>query len=123
MPPKTKSQRQLSESLFKARDEKKKRESGEGKSSDVENQPGVGDDIREISELAQMSDDALNTEDESIDPTFDLDSSIKVDYNHMMESFCEDWVLQLERDDKVSLGLFFIFPAVQSSWIRRDRIS
>ena len=51
----------------------------------MENQPGVGDDIREISELAQMLDDALNTEDESIDPTFDLDSSIKVDYNHMME--------------------------------------
>ena len=27
----------------------------------------------------------------------------------MMESFCEDWVLQLERDDKVSLGLFLCF--------------
>ena len=118
MPPKTKRQRQLGESLFKARNEKKC-ESGEGTSSDVENQPGVGDDIREISELAQMLDDALNTEDESIDPTFDLDSSIKVDYNHMMESFCEDWMLQLERDDKVYLGLF-LFPAIQPSWIGRD---
>lgn len=26
-----------------------------------------------------------------------------------MENFCEDWVLQLDRDDKVSLGLFLSF--------------
>ena len=36
-------------------------------SSNVENQPDVGEDIRVISEPAQMSDDALNTEDESVD--------------------------------------------------------
>ena len=62
-PPKIKRQRQLVECLLKVRNEKKKRESCEGSSSDVENKTGVRDDVREISELAQMSDEALNTEE------------------------------------------------------------
>ena len=63
-PPKIKRQRQLVKSLLKQRNEKKKRESREGTSSDVEKKKtGVSDDVREISELAQMSDEALNTEE------------------------------------------------------------
>ena len=27
----------------------------------------------------------------------------------MVDTFCEDWVLQLDRDDKVSLALFLCF--------------
>ena len=48
-----------------------------------------------------MSEDALDTEDEDVDPSFDLDSSLK---DHMVDDFCEEWVLQLEHDDKVALG-------------------
>ena len=62
-PPKIKRQRQLIECLLKVRNEKKKRESREGSSSDVENKTGFRDDVREISKLAQISDEALNTEE------------------------------------------------------------
>ena len=31
------------------------------------------------------------------------------DTDFMTESFCENWVLQLDRDDKVSLALFLSF--------------
>ena len=55
-----------------------------------------------------LSDDALDTDNESVDPSFDLDSSLKSD-NFLVEKFCEDWVLQLDRDDKVSLGVFLCF--------------
>ena len=37
-----------------------------------------------------MSEDALDTEDETVDPSFDLDSSMKCDVDHLIESFCED---------------------------------
>ncbi len=52
-----------------------------------------------------MPEDALDTEDEDVDPSFDLDSSIKDDVDHLVDTFCEEWV----RDDKVSLGLFLAF--------------
>ena len=56
-----------------------------------------------------MSDDALDTEDEEKDPTFDLDSSLKADKDHITNAFCEDWATHLDRDDRVSLGLFLYF--------------
>ena len=43
------------------------------------------------------------------DPSFDLDSSMKSDHDHLQESFCEDWISHLEREDRVSLGLFLCF--------------
>ena len=46
-------------------------------------------------QLATMTEDALDTDDEAIDPSFDLDSSLRSDLDH-----------QLEREDRVSLGLF-----------------
>ena len=56
-----------------------------------------------------MSDDALDTEDENANPSFDLDASMKSDFEHLAKNFCEDWVSHLERDDRVSLGLFLYF--------------
>ena len=101
MPPKSKRKRQLEDSLVKAREEKRKHESGEDDHSNVvENKADFGDDITELSELAQMSDDALDTEDDSVDPSFDLNNSMKLDNDHM------NWVMHLDRDDRVSLGLF-----------------
>ena len=63
----------------------------------------------DLSGLLSMSDDALDTEDENDDPSFDLDTSMKSDVNHQAENFCEDGVSHLERDDRVSLGLFLCF--------------
>ena len=44
-----------------------------------------------------------------IDPTFDLDTSIRSDTDHMVDSFCEEWIMQLEQGDRVSLGLLLCF--------------
>ena len=62
-----------------------------------------------LTELLAMSDDALDTEDEVKDSTFDLDSSMKEDKDHMTDTFCEEWATHLVRDDRVSLGLFLYF--------------
>ncbi len=56
-----------------------------------------------------MPEDALGTDDKTVDPSFDLDSSMRSDVDHAVESFCEDWVCHLDRDDRVSLGLFLCF--------------
>ena len=88
MPPKSKRKRQLEDSLVKAREEKRKHESGEDDHSNV------------VENKADFGDDALDTEDDSVDPSFDLNNSMKLDNDHM------NWVMHLDRDDKVSLGLF-----------------
>ena len=46
-----------------------------------------------------------DTVNESIDPSFDLDSSLISDAENIVDNFCEEWVFQLDRDDKVSLGI------------------
>ena len=63
----------------------------------------------DIDDLVELSQDALNTSRESVDPSFNLDSSVKSDDDFVSGSFCENWVLQLSRDDKVSLALFLTF--------------
>ena len=66
----------------------------------------VNDDL---AQLVTMSEDALDTDGEAVDPSFDLDSSMKSDADHLQESFCEDWISHLEREDHVSLALFLCF--------------
>jgi hypothetical protein len=53
-----------------------------------------------------MSDKALNTDDECVDPSFDVNSSIIDDCDFIAEKFCEHWATQLDHDNTVSLGLF-----------------
>ena len=62
-----------------------------------------------MSELLEISVEALDTDNESIDPSFDLHESMKSDTDYSVCNFCEDRVLQLDREDKVSLGLFLAF--------------
>ena len=120
MPPKTKSQRRLEESLEKARESKRIREDARGSSSGVvSTKHGEGSGTVEVSaqhgepeglaDLLMQPKDALDTEDEEIDPIFDLDCSMKSDSGHIAESFCEEWVCQLEWDNRASLGLFLCF--------------
>ena len=99
----------MEENLLKARNEKRKRISGESGSSSMEPQQGSESEVMELSGLLSMNEDAIDTEDESVDPSFDLDNSVRNDYDHLIERFCDDWVLQLDRDDKVALGLFLCF--------------
>ena len=65
--------------------------------------------VEDIVDLVKMSDDALDTEDEAVDPSFDLNSSILSDSDYLVKNFCENWVLHLDNDDKVSLALFLYF--------------
>ena len=44
-----------------------------------------------------MSIDELDANNEDIDPSFDLDASMKSDSEHMTEQFCEDWISHLDR--------------------------
>lgn len=63
----------------------------------------------ELAQLVTMSEDALDTDDEAVDPSFDFDSSMKSDADHLQESFCEEWISHFEREDRVSLALFLRF--------------
>ena len=81
-------------------------ESGDGTPSAVRTDD-VGDGS--LSQLIAMHEDALDTDDETVVPSFDLDSSARSDSDHLVENFCEDWVCHLDRDDRVSLGLFLCF--------------
>ena len=74
-----------------------------------------------LSRLVMMSEDALDTEDEAVDPTFDLDSSMKSDTDHIAETICEEWVSQLDRDDRVALGLFLCSQMTRHLEIKETR--
>ena len=75
----------------------------------------------DLSRLVMMSEDALDTEDEAVDPTFDLDSSMKSDTDHIAETICEEWVSQLDRDDRVALGLFLCSQMTRHLEIKETR--
>lgn len=109
MPPKSTRKRQLEECLKKARDVKRSREGTSSVAGDGLESEQLYGDVSEISDLMGLSQDALDTDDEAVDPSFNLDSSLKGDQDFLADQFCEDWVLQLDRDDKVSLALFLCF--------------
>ena len=66
-PPKSKSKLQPEEGLQAARAAKLSRESGEGTSSAVRTDD-VGDTCSYLSQLIAMHEDALDTDDETVDP-------------------------------------------------------
>ena len=107
MPPKNKRKRQLDLNAENAREAKRRPVLGEG-STEIELRSET-EAQSDLAGLVVMSEEALDTDEESVDPTFDLDSSMKSDVDHIVESFCEDWVSHLDRDDRVSLGVFLCF--------------
>ena len=44
-----------------------------------------------------MSESALDTDNECIYSSFDLDSSLISDADYVIDNFCEEWVLQLDK--------------------------
>ena len=101
MPPTTKRKKTLSLSLKKARRTKKFKATIAARQERLE--------PKDLSDLLNLSHDALNTSNECVDPDFDPETSIKSDTNFMTDKFCEEWLAQLSRDDKTSLGLFLSF--------------
>ena len=63
------------------------------------------EDISELHHLVRLPEDALDTDDEQTDQTFSME--FEFDTTHMKECFCEEWLAQLDRDNFVSLGLFY----------------
>ena len=55
-----------------------------------------------------MSEDALEILD-SVDPTFDAEASERIDKDDVGVRFCEDFVLVLDSDQRISLGIFLSF--------------
>ena len=110
MPPKSTKKRQREGNLEKAREEKGRRSAGESSTEIAESGAASHeDDVNDMADLLDVSIHELDTDNEDIDPSIDLDASMKSDSEHMTERFCEDWVSHLDRDDLVSLGLFLSF--------------
>ena len=99
MPPMKRRQVQLEKSLEKAREVKWSWQESSSATGSIEAATGTiyddGDEPSGLSQLLTMSDDALDTEDDKKDPTFDLDSSMKEDEDHMMDTSCEEWSTHL----------------------------
>jgi len=64
-------------------------------SSDVEMHSIQEPEAETMQELLDLSQEAANTDNEELDPSFDLDTSVKSDTPHQIEAFCEEWVSQL----------------------------
>ena len=79
MPARSKRQRAGEKNTRKARAKKGRLEVGEGASAQLED----SGEVHGLFELATMSDSALDTEDEAVDPSFDLDRSMKDDVDHI----------------------------------------
>ena len=123
MPPKTARKHQIESSLQKTREARRLWESGKGISQRAvaESDPWQQHYTDDLSGQLHTSDEVLDTDDESIDPTFDLDTSLRSDKDFMTEEFCDDWVLQLNHRDRVSLGLFLCFFSSARHWILEKR--
>ena len=52
---------------------------------------------------------ALDNDNKEADPSSVLESSMISDTDYIAETFCEDWVSHLSRDDCVSFSLFLCF--------------
>ena len=69
----------------------------------------AAEQVDNLDTLVTMSGEALYTDDEEVDPSFDLDLSIMSDTDYTDETFCEEWVSHLGRDDLVLRSFFLCF--------------
>ena len=111
MPPKAKRHRQSRNALAIGR-EKLARVAHQQDVSDRQDSPSAGTanstNVELDASVLLSPIDAPDDDDEAMDPTFDLDSSMHSDTAHQFESFSENWMLQLDRDDRMSLGIFLV---------------
>ena len=94
MPSKSKRQRSHSSNLEKATESKRVCVGEPIASASA----SVGDEG--LGDLLELSVDALNTDNETVDTSFDMDNSIKSDCTHITENFCEKWVTRLDWEDR-----------------------
>ena len=73
-------------------------------------------EVSGMSELLEISVEALDTDNinESIEPSFDLDESMKSDTDYLVDNFCEDWVLQTGPRGSSFLRFIFSFSTTKA---------
>jgi hypothetical protein len=114
MPPKSKRQRQSQNALAIGREKLARLMSGASEQNVSDQQDAAsGSNANPVDVQLGVADllspiDAPYDDDETVDPTFDLDASVRSDSAHQLESFNENWMLQLDRDDRMSLGIFIV---------------
>ena len=101
MPPKSKARRAKADNLMIVRRKKRRLEDNEGGSSEVRAESLEGNNL---SELLNISENALETLD-SVNTTLDAEASERMDEDDIGERFCEDFVLLLDSDQRISLGI------------------
>ena len=62
--------------------------------------------LKNLKPLLNLSHEAMDTDSEGEDPSFELNSSLKPDTHHLLDTFCEEWVAQLSREDTFLLDIF-----------------
>ena len=53
----------------------------------MEPQQDSESEVMKLSGLLSINEDEIDTEDEFVDPSFDLDNSVRNDYDHLVERF------------------------------------
>ena len=99
MPPKSKRQKQLQEAALKARE-------GIKRARIEEPRPVSTSSAVNPAPTERSSDSESGA---TPDPTYDRQEELSADANISLERFVEDWVLTLDRDDKISLSLFLCY--------------
>ena len=88
IPPRSAKKRERELSLEKVREEKRRRSAGESSTEVAESGAASHeDDVNGMADLLDVSIHELETDNKDIDPSFDLDISMKSDSDHMTERF------------------------------------
>ena len=103
MPPKSKRRKNIEESLRCGRETKQRRANA---SNDTPSTDPMG-----LHSLFVLEDEAQDTDSETVDPSFDQDVSMMSDTEHLISTFCEEWVASLTWENRTSLGLFLTFQS------------
>lgn len=103
MPPKSKRKRKrgLEQAAQRAREAKIQAD------IDTSTSPSQSEPAETIGSTA--SEPILMDEDSNLDPTFNPDKELVTNPKLKLEQYVEEWVLSLDREDKISLGLFVSF--------------
>ena len=101
MPPKSRRRKNIEESLRRGRETKQRRANAR---NDTPSTDPMG-----LHNLFVLEDEALDTDSETVDPSFDPDVSMMSDTEHLISTFCEEWVASLTWENRTSLRLFLTF--------------
>ncbi len=107
MPPKSKKRKQLEEAARRAREGRNKAPKVD---SDIEESHTDGGPSSTSATGGEQTAGGHSSDSEvSSDPSYDPAEELPADASLRLEQFAEEWVVTLDRDDKVSLALFLCY--------------